>query len=158
MEMEIDDQEGTWTAAEFHDTFEKFVRASGGAAFANWLADRPAEGEAKQERKLLPRRHRFVAGAKQAGGKLKAPLQTMPEADKQGQIGYLRSRNDRPGVKVGNTPDKIYTREEGAAFYCHACGKRYQQCKCEVYISADTVGEAYSKTQRQVWKSRRRKK
>jgi hypothetical protein len=68
----------------------------------------------------------------------------MPEADKQGKIGVLRSRNDRAGVKAGNTPDKIYTRKEGAAFYCHVCRKKYQKCNCEVYISADTVGDEMS--------------
>ena len=54
----INQEEATLSAAQFRDMFEKFVRASGETAFVHWLSERPKEGEAKQERELLPRQRR----------------------------------------------------------------------------------------------------
>jgi hypothetical protein len=40
-----------------------------------------------------------------------------------------------------NEPGKpIVNRDKGAIFYCVACHKTYQKCKCRVYVSADTLG------------------
>jgi hypothetical protein len=44
-----------------------------------------------------------------------------------------------------NTPEKIVDRSAGARFYCAACEGTYaryphtRQCKCRVYVSADTL-------------------
>ncbi len=35
--------------------------------------------------------------------------------------------------------EPIVNRDKGATFYCVACYKPYQKCKCRVYVSADTL-------------------
>jgi hypothetical protein len=51
-----------------------------------------------------------------------------------------------------NTPERIVTRSAGARFYCAACGGTYaryphtRQCKCRVYVSADTLSSGKSAT------------
>ncbi len=45
--------------------------------------------------------------------------------------------------KPGNP---IVTRAEGATFYCVACYKTYQDCRCPVYQSADTLRGTKSTT------------
>jgi hypothetical protein len=48
-------------------------------------------------------------------------------------------------MNLKNTPgEPIVMRHKGAKFYCVACHKTYQKCKCEVYVSADTLRGAKS--------------
>ena len=43
-------------------------------------------------------------------------------------------------MKLRNTPgEPIVTRDHGARFYCIACFKMYQKCRCRVYMAADTL-------------------
>ena len=58
---------------------------------------------------------------------------------------------DTPKVQP-NTPELITNRSEGVRFYCAACGGTYsryprtRQCKCRVYVSADTLPGGKSST------------